>query len=113
MLTTTIKATGLTAFIALSAALLLSCGGPKTAPAPEPSPEPVQKWQFFASKAEFPACGEDTRDQLFYDSAAQALYICHSAGDGYVLDEAELSDLKGDKGNPGDKGDKGDPGQNG
>lgn len=113
MQTTTIKAFGLWALFALSAALLLSCGGPKQAPAAKATPEPVQKWQFFASKAEFPACGEETRDQLFYDSAAKALYICHSAGERYVLDAAKLSDLKGDKGAQGDKGDKGDPGQDG
>lgn len=115
MQTTTMKAIGLKALVVLSAALLLPCCGlSKRGTAPEAEPQAQgQSRQFFASKADFPTCGEATRDQLFYDTSAKVLYICHSANGSYALDTANLNDLKGDKGEQGDKGEPGDKGPDG
>lgn len=113
---TTIEAFSLKALAAFPIALLLacavSCGGPKKQADSEVA-QPTQSWQFFATKADFPACDAKTHDQLFYDAAAKVLYVCHAEGDGFALDEAELNDLKGDKGKTGDKGEPGSKGPKG
>lgn len=117
------KTTAASSAALLLAFALISCSGQQTqqhsqqqrqAEEKPPQTEATkQAWQLFASKAEFPPCTVDTRDQLFYDVGAQQLYVCEFGKEGYSFQEAVFDELKGNKGPKGDKGAQGNKGPNG